>query len=564
MNTFRYSIGVATSLGLAVFLSGMSVGADAGSPVRTGKGADALLGTLGKSVPAADPATQLGSVVVSTQLKDPFTIQFFSHFQVQADLPYDVRAWGTRILNGEYQHAAHLWTAISKQVPESFRVPSQGAYLYCLWKLGLGQTFLDEWLDKLTQKSFADSTISVALDQTIAGDFNTWLMEQVPVIDESQRAQIRALDVRRGSHVASLKAFVDLRSGVAALKVLEMLPADHPLKVVLGESVSLAMARSGDLAGAGTVLKNQIEPAIDVRKEPKLLAKHYMEVARLLYQAGALGEAADFYQRVPNGADDYLKAREELAWVWLRMGETGKLRGELQSLRIGLFEDRFAPDVYVVRSISNLKLCYFDQAEKDLKTFVSSNKVWAEKISEALKAEQPPATGEQDFFTQLAARSVQQRTAERDVLDTLATQSITAVLPAVGPQQHWEKAKARSIVALELAKKQVDNEARRQWKNRSRILAEAIRKMQFVKVELYSQVRTLAQSEEESSDARSSALQRETSDRLHSETQTMLKQASQGEQVFPFDGVVWPDELFHLTSVAQSKCQAKADVSGGK
>jgi tetratricopeptide (TPR) repeat protein len=520
-------------------------------------GADTLLNTLGK--PTTSQAPQVGVSIATSQLKDPFTIQFFSQYQVQQDLPYDVRAWVTRILNGDYQHAAHLWSAMQKQVPESFRVPAEGAYLYLLWKVGLGQTFFDEWTDRLTQKSFVDSPVAFALDQTIAGEFNAWLVDQGIQVSETQKALIEKLDVRRGGHVATLKAYVALRSGASGLKTLELLPLDHPLKATLAQSVALGLARVGDLAGAGAVLKNHVEPAIELLKDSRALARHYLEVARMLYQAGALDAAADFYQRIPNGADDYLKAREELAWVWLRMGQTGKLRGELQSLRVGLFEDRFAPDVYVVRSISNLKLCYFAEAEKDLKAFVTTNKVWAQKVTEALKSEEPPAIEESDFFVKMAGRSLARRTRERDVLDTLATQSITAVLPAVGPQQHWEKAKGRAIAALERAKKQVATENRRQWKNRSRVLAEAIRKMQFVKVELYSQVRTLAQESGANSNDQSKGLEKDTEARLNSDTQAMLKQASAGELVFPFDGVMWPDELFHLTSVAQSKCQAKAD-----
>lgn len=521
-------------------------------------GADALLNKLGKQT--TEQQAPHATSIVANQLKDPFTIQFFSHYQVQNNLPYDVRAWVSRVLSGEYQHAAHLWTAISKQLPESFRVPAEGAHLYCLWKIGVAQTFFDEWTDRLTQKSFVDSAISLALDQTISGEFNQWLIDQGIAVNESQKALIEKLDIKRGAHYATLKAYVALRSGAAGKKALDLLSVDHPLKAPLAQSVALGLARIGDLAGAGTILKNHVEPAIANRKDPKALAKHYLEVARLLYQAGALDAAAEFYQRVPNGADDYLKAREELAWVWLRSGDTGKLRGELQSLRIGLFEDRFAPDVYVVRSISNLKLCYFSEAEKDLKAFVTTNKQWATKVQEALNTEAPPRTGETDFFLTLADNSLKQRTHERDVLETLATQSITAVLPAVGPQQHWEKAKGKAIASLERAKKQVAAENRRQWKSRSRVLSEAIRKMQFVKVELYSQVRSLAQEDTSGAggNTQSSALERETGDRLKADTQAMLKTASAGELVFPFDGVVWPDELFHLTSVAQSKCQSKA------
>jgi tetratricopeptide (TPR) repeat protein len=339
---------------------------------------------------------------------------------------------------------------------------------------------------------------------------------------------------------------------------LAFLPADHFLKVPLANTVALSLARKGDLRGAGAVLKQHLEPAVEARKDLKALSRHYLQIARLLYQAGSLDGAADFYQRIPDGSADFLRAREELAWVWLRQGDTAKLRGELKTLRSGLFEGRFAPDVYVVRAISNLKLCFYSEVEKELNDFVLSNRVWAKKTNEALKTEDPESD-EPDFFTEIAQRAIAARQAEVQLLDALATASITATLPAVGPQQHWEKAKTRALVALETAKKQSAEEVRRHWKNRKTVLTEAIRKMQFVKVELFSQVRTLArQSPSQSTPSGAvSALERETDSRLKSETQAALKKAADGELVFPFDGVVWPDELFKLTSVAQSRCQEK-------
>src|SRR5690606_14020146 len=85
---------------------------------HTNTGADTLLDTLGVKQSKAPKDTQGG--FVTAQLKNPFLIQFFSQAQMQRELPYDVRAWVGRILNEDYQQAAHLWTAIEKVVPEDF------------------------------------------------------------------------------------------------------------------------------------------------------------------------------------------------------------------------------------------------------------------------------------------------------------------------------------------------------------------------------------------------------------------------------------------------------------
>lgn len=527
------------------------------------KGADTLLNSVGgaPSPATASPTVQeamAGASLVSSELSDPFLIQFFSHVQVATDLPYEARLWAQKVLKKDYAGAAHLWTAIQKHLNGKFETAARTAYLYCLWKLDVPQTFFNEWVDSLSRKSYLDSPLSLALDQTINPGFDKWLLDKAPAVSAEQHRILSTIDLTRGSHFASLRAWSVLRAGEKAAPALALLAADHVLKAPLAKTVALALARKGDLRGAGAVLKQHLEPAIEHRKDVAGLSQHYLEIARLLYQAGSLDGAAEFYQRIPDGSKDFLVAREELTWVWLRKGDTAKVRGELKTLRSGLFNDRFAPDVYVVRSISNLKLCFYEQVEKELNEFVTTNKAWAGKIEAALKAEDPPQD-EKDFYTEIAARAAEARRAEAEFLDALATQSITATLPAVGPQQHWERARGKAIAALETAKKQAAEETRRHWKNRKTILAEAIRKMQFVKVELFSQVRTLSRDKTPNATPSGavSALERDTAGRLAEQTKAALKNASEGEMVFPFDGVIWPDELFKLTSVAQSRCQEK-------
>jgi tetratricopeptide (TPR) repeat protein len=535
-----------------------------------GKGADALLDSLGgaepvtntnSAAPKAAPVEQAMPVlgqISAADMTDPFQVQFFSQLQVERDLPYEARLWAQKVLTKDYQGAAHLWSAIQKSLPGKFEPAARTAYLYCLWKLDLPQTFFNEWVDSLSRRSFLDSSLSLALEATITGSFDNWLLAKAPTISSEQIRVLSKIEPSRGKHFASLQAWSVLRSGEKAAPTLALLQADHPLKAPVARTVALALARKGDLRGAGAVLKQHLEPALDKQKDVKGLSKHYMEIARLLYQAGSLDGAADFYQRIPDGSEDFLKAREELAWVWLRKGDTARLRGELKTLRSGLFTDHFSPDVYVVRSISHLKLCFYSDVEKELNDFVNTNKVWASKIETALKAEDPE-NDEPDFFTEIYSRAAAARAAEAELLSALATQSITATLPAVGPQQHWERAKVKALAAAESAKKSSAEEVRRHWKNRKTILTEAIRKMQFVKVELFSQVRTLSRASTPAGTPSGavSAVERDTASRLGAQTQAALKTASEGEMVFPFDGVIWPDELFKLTSVAQSRCQEK-------
>src|SRR5262249_30798783 len=152
-----------------------------------------------------------------------------------------------------------------------------------------------------------------------------------------------ALPPAHGSVYATLRAWVALRKGATGEEVLDLLPNDHLLKRPLAQTLVLAKIRSRDLPGAAALLKRHIEPGIESAHSPELLAQHYVEVARLLYQAGYLDEAERYYARIPSGASSYLEARQEMTWIWLRKGDQSHLRGELKTLGHEIFAQRFSP-----------------------------------------------------------------------------------------------------------------------------------------------------------------------------------------------------------------------------
>lgn len=515
---------------------------------RAETGADALLNTVDPK--PADSSRALLSNTSGIKLSDPFLVQFFTEWQQEKSLSYDVNAWALKVLQGKYEDAAHLWSAVQNQFSPTFETPARVAYLYLLWKLELPQTFFHEWTEQLSRPSYLQSRTALGLEQTLTPGFDAWLEDHAIQAGPNFSAAISPIEPSRGILFTTFRAWLALRQGKTGLPLLDLLPVDHRLKIPLARTVALALAREKDLKTAGSVLKKHLEPSIEAIRSKDALALHYMEIARLLYQAGALDAAETFYEKVPNGSPNYLSAREELTWVRLLKGENHKLRGDLETLSTGLFRDKFAPDIYVVRAISNLKLCFYDEAEKDIKAFVEQNARWAKEIQAALQMEDPPSAGVRDYFSGIAEAALSQRTEEASKLKLLSQQSVAAVLPAVGPQSHWEKAHTQMLQDIEVAKKRRASEYRRQWKNRKLVLGEAIRKMQFVKVELLSQIRTLSQG----------ALPVGTSAPIARNDQiaaALKTDDSRSDMTFPFDGVVWPDELFRLRSVAQTRCLGK-------
>ena len=555
--------GVTTLVVLAgsagAFSAHASSGADALLQSVSAPKASAAQGAagVGKAAQVGSPsALESSAGMAGIQLDDPFRMQLFASWQMQNhQLGYDLSTWVLRVLKNDFEGAAHLWTKIEGSVPQAFAHEARSAWLYSLWKLDLAQSFVDQWIDSQNSKGYASSRAAGALDQVLAqAGLDRWLSERAVALSPEQEASVKRLDTARGLHVLTLQAWGQLRQGEGALPTLKKLPLEHGLRPALAQTVALARARRGDLAGAAQVLKHELEPVLEARGDALALSAHHLQVARLLYQAGALDGAEDYYRRVPAGAPQFLKAREELTWTLLRKNEVGKLRGELATLSTGVFTETFQPEVFLVRAISNLKLCYYEEVRKDFSAFQSVNGQWAKKIDQALQAGAPPRPEWVDEFGLRAEKSFQARSIEAARLSELAKVSIQAVLPAVGEQKHWVRLRDRMLQARDRLAQNRDAEFRRQWLSRRQVLEEAIRKMAFVKVELGSQLRELSRLENRG----------QVADSVQSSAAAALKQAAPqvprasagAVQVYPQDGELWPDELFRLQSVARERCLA--------
>ncbi|MBL7716680.1 MAG: hypothetical protein JNL01_14545 [Bdellovibrionales bacterium] len=511
--------------------------------------ADLFLNSVGGApVQAEKPQTPTAAsaIVLDTdqpvKLIDPFVTQLYQIYQLEPGLSYEVRGWFLKICQQRYTDAAHLWGAMLNQMPAKLTNVSRAGFLYTLWKLQLKNTFVSEWIKAQAVPGFKSDRFSYALDEIVSKGFDQWLVENPYDVNPQELSILSAGGTDQMGPIAmSLYASSFLRKGTAALPILEKLTAKHAFKLELGKTVSLALAKKGDLAGAGRVLKLHVEPALEARNDPMDLANHYLQVGRLLYQANVLDGALAFYEKVPEKSPDYPRAKEEVTWLLLRQGNHERLRGHLETLSAKFYKDRFAPEVPLVRAVANLKFCYYDKVEDDFKNFLEVNSTWAKKIDQAVKSTDPVQPREMDRFSKRADQILKAATEEKARVEKLAQESIGATLPAVGPQKHWVDISNALNGRVFDANKNRLAEYRRQWGNDRIVLNEAIRKMQFVKVETLTQVRALATQGGAPTDSISTSQAKSVS-------------VDNAEIAFQFDGVIWPDELFRLRSNAQSKC----------
>jgi hypothetical protein len=482
-------------------------------------GADVLLNKAGvdlkKEAPAAFEAGDF-------KLTDAYLQTLFMEWRQAKGLSREVDTWIQTVLAGRFSLAAQQWSELKAHSPLT-----QQTWIYLTWKLQLPQTFVDAYLaDRMSGES--QERLRFALDQVLNSEVTaSWVAYERPSLRPAQINYLTGLAAPVGAEL-ELMAFAARYKLDLAAHVLTLIPMGHPQSFTLAATAVLNYTRKNEMGEAGKLLKRRVEPEIEQSKAVKELARHYLTLGRLLYQAGAFDASEAFYTKVPRGVAEYIPARTERTWALLRLNRVSELRGELTSLSHEVFTDRFLPEVGLVRSVSHLKLCRFDEVVKEFDKYIETHKVWAKRIEEAQK---------------------NPTTAKIDMPDERINQYTLMLAARVGEQERLEKMSLPSLkTALDTHVAELGAELlqqkRRFWKNREVVLTEAIRKMKFVRIEALSQLR-LAQANPPSIEA-SDIIKRIDSSR------------EKGIQVYPVDAVYWPDELFHLHSAAATRCGGRS------
>ena len=454
-------------------------------------------------------------------------------------LAYDVKMWIQSVLGGKTEDAAHNWGVISEQLPEKLVPLGDATYLVLVLREGLYQTFSDRLITLLHRETFLKSPAWAALEPALNTKIPMILEEGTVTFGPDQKAALAALPWT--GIATDLKGFAALRGGAAAEEALKHVAEDRPWRFRLALTASLAAARAGRLDDAIKIL-TPVATAKSTPAEGK--AQVDLALARIYYQQVDLKNAEAWYEKIPVDSPHAAPAREELLWVWLRTGDVGKLRGTVESLNSADFKNRFQPETMVVRAISDLKLCMLDNAKHDFETFVSENSAWAKQIETAVKAEEPPASPNADWYSAFVEKAIAQRKVEIAKTESLGKESIAASVPSVGQQAHWLKMQKELTTQVARLDRQRSAEAHRQWRNDATMLQEAIRKMQFVKVELLSQLGSGIKANPTS----------ETSAQEAKKADQAIDKAGEEGWTFPVDGAAWSDELFALRSTAHSVC----------
>jgi tetratricopeptide (TPR) repeat protein len=472
------------------------------------------------------------------KLEDAFLTMLFTEWKVNQGFNPAQKKWVEDILSLKFETALSEIKTVHESVHPSVAEVMEMSSLYLMYRLDLAQTFFDKWLPIAESEMKSRSKLYITLDQVIGRNAPAWFAAQAITLSPEDRKRVRALDGSKSTFTSTAKLWTMLRSGAKGLAYLKTLPAGHPFIIPLARTVILGLARSGKASDAGSLMKSVLEPAVLATDDPRELSRYYLLLARILYQVKAYDTAIEFYSRIPNSVPEFLQARMEMSWALIRMGDMERLRGEIASFDTGLFESAFVPEIYLVRSISNLKYCRYTEIGKDFESFIRSNKNWAKKIQRAINKNEFVEKDTYDYYIDQRNLALKNRQEEKAYINKMNKDGSLGHLAS-----SW-------LVNLEdkisTTKVQRDREYKRYWKNRELVLDRTILKMRFVKVETMSQVRL--------ANISLSKLATVGGDKV---TSRLAAREKSDELRFPYDGVIWKDELFRLRAKTDDYCVRK-------
>jgi hypothetical protein len=97
--------------------------------------------------------------------------------------------------------------------------------------------------------------------------------------------------------------------------------------------------------------------------------KAWLQLARLAYQNGDDALATQLYARVGSGAPEWLDALFEESWAHFRKGEDEKALGNLLTLHAPFFQERFFPESHVLKALVLYENCRYADARAALAEF---------------------------------------------------------------------------------------------------------------------------------------------------------------------------------------------------
>lgn len=454
-------------------------------------------------------------------LDNPFVIQLFSSWKATGPLEFSSNEWIELILNKDHVKALSLLPTIKDPKLKAIK---QASELFLLYKVGATQAFLNQWIEVASSTNFLQTEFGIALDQIVGEKSTQLLLENGFFISKEIGSKLKKIELIPSKLNYSLQALKALRTRENAVAWIGKLDENDPLRMPLAQTALLFYAQEGKLGASGKIIKDVVEPILNKSSNEEELSLYFMTLGRLLYQAGALGEAKKYFNLIPETSSYFLKARTEALWVHLKEKDYSRTKGELATLELSMFNDKFYPEAYLISAMANVILCQFVESKNAINRFIDVNKKWAIEIEKNLKDPQALPVAP-NFVISHLERSKASLLSEKKLLESSSFDS-------------RYKDRIDEVVAdIDSA---IKNEITVQWMNRKKVLENALYKMKFVKIELISRMRAVEMN-----------MKIAGSDEVRMQNAAPVRN---NQLSFPSDGTLWGDELFNMSASVINKC----------
>lgn len=281
------------------------------------------------------------------------------------------------ILDKEYNKALLMIPSLKESKMTAIKEASE---LYLLFQAGYSQNFINRWIEYSATTPFLQTELGLALDQVIGPNATNYLISHGVFLTADKLDLLKKIENHPSKFNYSLQSFKALRGSEKAAEWIGKLAIKDPLRMPLAQSALLFYAKEGKLGASGKILKEVIEPLMTDSSDTEEISLYFMTLGRLLYQAGALDESKKYFDLIPETSRYFLKAKTESLWAHLKAKDFSRTKGELASLELSLFNDKFYPEAYLVSAMANVMLCQFTESRQAINRFINVNKKWAKDI----------------------------------------------------------------------------------------------------------------------------------------------------------------------------------------
>lgn len=141
----------------------------------------------------------------------------------------------------------------------------------------------------------------------------------------------------------------------------------------------------------------------ETEEQREVLELTQLSLGRLYYETDQLDQAVEAYQAVPRTSSNFHVALYEIAWVYIRMGDSTRAERALEVLSVAAPESRYIPDGKILRANLLLRNGRFDDANQLFREVAREFGPVRRELDEMLESHDDPHA----YFRQLVRENME-------------------------------------------------------------------------------------------------------------------------------------------------------------